>query len=90
MSSDTQTKAKQAIKDVERRLKVEIQFPVLSDVQRQTIGAYNVTDPLNARLARPVTYIIDENGTIRWKFFDIRVADRIDPVKIIDELKKLE
>ena len=64
-------------------------FPVLSDVKKETIAAYNATDPFNPRIARPQTYIIDMNGTIRWKFLDIRVGHRVDSADILDELKKL-
>jgi peroxiredoxin len=88
ISSDTQAETRRTIEKVERRFGAEIRFPVLSDAETQTIAAYNVTDPLNHRLARPVTYIINESGTIRWKFLDVRVGNRIAPDKVIDKLKK--
>ena len=64
-------------------------FPLLSDVERQTIAAYNATDPLNRNIARPQYYIIDENGIIQWKSLDVRLAGRLEPLKIVEELKKL-
>ncbi len=69
--------------------RTKAQYPVLSDVKQQAIGAYNATDAFNPRIARPQIYIIDESGTIRWKFLDIRVGNRFDSAEIIDELKKL-
>ena len=69
--------------------RTKAQYPVLSDVKQQAISAYTATDPFNPRIARPQIYIIGESGTIRWKFLDIRVGNRLDSAKIIDELKKL-
>ena len=89
LSSDTPAQAKEAIERGVRRFGVKVRFPVLSDAETQAIAAYNMTDPFNKRLARPITYIIDENGIIRWKFLDVRVGLRIPTTTIINELKKL-
>ena len=89
MSSDDLADTRRAVDRAKRRFGADIRFPVLSDAERLTIAAYNATDPFNAQLARPITYIIDERGVIRWKFLDIRVGDRIPSAEIINELEKL-
>ena len=64
-------------------------FPKLLDPETTVIAAYNATDPLNHRIARPLYYIVDGNGTIRWKFLDVRLAGRLDPAKLVGALKGL-
>ena len=65
------------------------EYPVLSDTKKEAITVYNATDPLNPKIARPQTYIIDLNGVIRWKFLDVRVGQRLNPATVVNELKKL-
>ena len=89
ISTDNAAEAKNAIEKVKRRDNVEIEFPLLGDAELKTIDAYNARDPLNPRIARPMTYIIDENGIIRWKFLDVRVGNRLKGERIVTELKGL-
>ncbi len=89
ISTDNAAQAKKAIEDVKRRVGVEIEFPLLGDPELKAINAYNAKDPLNPRIARPMTYIIDENGVIRWKFLDVRVGNRLKGDRIVAELKSL-
>ena len=67
---------------------LEITFPILSDQELQAISAYNVVDPGNSDIARPATFIVDENGKISWKFIDDKFDIRLDSDRIIDELRK--
>ena len=89
ISTDNAAQAKKAIEDVKRRVGVEIEFPLLGDPELRAINAYNAKDPLNPRIARPMTYIIDESGVIRWKFLDVRVGNRLKGDRIVAELKSL-
>ena len=89
ISTDNAAQAKNAIEKVKRRVNVEIGFPLLADPELKTIDAYNARDPLNLRIARPMTYIIDEDGVIRWKFLDVRVGNRLKGDRILAELKSL-
>ena len=66
-----------------------IQYIVLSDSDKQAITAYNVVDPNNNRLARPASYILKTDGTIAWKYIDIRLGDRVPTAQILSELGKL-
>ena len=89
ISTDNAAQAKKAIEDVKRRVGVEIEFPLLGDPELKAINAYNAKDPLNPRIARPMTYIIDESGVIRWKFLDVRVGNRLKGDRIVAKLKSL-
>lgn len=75
---------------VSTRKSLEITYPMLSDQELQAISAYNVVDPGNSDIARPATFIVDENGKIAWKFIDEKFDIRLDSDRIIDELKKAQ
>lgn len=64
-------------------------FPKLLDPETTVIATYNATDPLNHRIARPLYYIVGENGVIRWKFLDVRLGGRLDPAKLVEALRGL-
>ena len=64
-------------------------FPVLSDSDKEAIADYNVVDPHNKRIARPATYIINQQGVIVWRSIDERLANRIPTADVIAALGKL-
>ena len=66
-----------------------ITYLILSDENKEVIDAYNVIDTGNTRIARPATYIIDQDGRISWKFLDVRFDTRVSSEQILTELKKL-
>ncbi len=65
-----------------------LEFPVLSDKDREVINAYNVVDVGNKRIARPASYVLRQDGTVAWKSID-GVAVRVPTAKILTELGKL-
>lgn len=71
------------------RQNLGITYLILSDENREAIDAYNVIDTGNMRIARPATYIIDQDGRIAWKFLDARFDTRVSSDQIVTELKKL-
>lgn len=66
-----------------------ITYLLLSDENREAINAYNVIDTGNMSIARPATYIIDQDGHLVWKFLDVRFDTRVSSEQILTELKKL-
>ncbi len=65
-----------------------LEFPVLSDKDRDVINAYNVVDVGNKRIARPAAYIVQKDGTVAWKSLN-GVAVRVPTAQILTELGKL-
>lgn len=65
-----------------------LEFPVLSDKDREVINNYNVVDVGNKRIARPASYVLRKDGTVAWKSID-GVAVRVPTAKILTELGKL-
>ena len=68
-----------------------ITFLLLADGENdlQTILDYNVQDQFYTNLARPATYIIDENGIIVWKDLDGKFGHRTSSQQIISALQGL-
>ena len=67
---------------------LELTYPLLVDENKGTITAYNVLDPSDTDIARPATYIIDQDGHIVSKFLDT-FESRTGPNHILAELKEL-
>ena len=77
--------------DVSKRLVVQrlgVQFPILSDGNRETIKAYGVLGRI-ANISKPATFIIDKIGTIQWKQVGEHKADRVFSDTIIEQLTDL-
>ena len=68
---------------------LKITYLLLSDKNKEAIDAYNVIDTSNMRIARPATYIINQDGRITWKFLDVKFDARVSSDQILTELKKL-
>ena len=83
ISADSQTR----VGLTKRNLKIT--YRLLSDENREAIDAYNVIDTGNMQIARPATYIIDQDGRIAWKFLDAKFDTRVSSEQILTELKKL-
>ena len=71
------------------RQNLGITYLLLSDKNKEAIDAYNVIDTGNMSIARPATYIIDQDGRVAWKFLDIKFDTRVSSDQILTELKKL-
>ena len=68
--------------------KVGLEFPVLSDSNKETIGDYNVVDPSNKHIARPSVFVINKNGEVTWKSLG-NTNRRVPTANILAELGKL-
>ena len=68
---------------------LSISYLLLSDEDLQAITDYNVVEPNTPHLARPVAYIIDENGNIAWKDVGARYGHRTNSEQIITALNEL-
>ncbi len=68
--------------------KAGLKYPVLSDSSKETIGDYNVVDPFNKHIARPSSFIINQDGKVTWTVVN-EVGHRVQTADIIAELGKL-
>lgn len=82
ISSDAEAATKQNVQNQ------GLEFPVLADPDLISISDYNVVDPGNKRIARPASYVLQQDGTIAWKSLDGLVG-RVPTAQILAELGKL-
>ena len=68
--------------------KLQITYLLLADENTKTITDYNVVDPSEIEVARPATYIIDQDGRVVWKYLDAKSGKRIGPDPIVAQLNK--
>lgn len=71
---------------------VRLDFPLLSDPHHTVInryGIFNQEDPRGREIAHPATYVIDEEGVVRWKFVEVNYRMRPSNEEILAELEKL-
>lgn len=53
-------------------------YPILSDPTLRTIRAYGVADEDNG-IAWPTLFLVDKDGTIRWRGVEVRGSSRDHP-----------
>ena len=66
-----------------------IPFPVLYDPSTETPEAYKVYNLRRDRLAAPGTFIVDQDGVIRWKRVSTEIAHRPSVDLILRQLSKI-
>jgi len=67
-------------------------LPILIDADRAITKRYGVFHPLGLdalNTARPSTFLIDRDGTVRFMYVGEGQNDRPDPETIVAELRKL-
>ena len=65
-----------------------IPFPILYDPETGVIHDYGA-DKKVGRLAIPITFVIDKDGIIRWKYVGT-VLDRPSVATVVDQLRILD
>jgi peroxiredoxin Q/BCP len=63
-----------------------IRYPVLSDPEHRVIEAYGVYNLLGDHRATPSVFIVDEKGTITWRYVGLDTRDRPDTEVILEQL----
>ena len=54
---------------------LRVRFRLIADVERRVISLFDVLHP-EQRIARPVTFIIDKRGVIRYRYIGKDFSDR--------------
>jgi peroxiredoxin len=68
---------------------LDLQFPVIPDVEREAISLYGVYNLLGDSLATPSVFVIDTEGVIRWEYVGQSSADRPSNDVILNQLRAL-
>jgi peroxiredoxin len=68
---------------------LEIQYPILSDIEHKVADQYGVYNLLGDSLATPSVFLIDMEGIIRWAYVGQSSADRPSDDTILEQLRGL-
>jgi peroxiredoxin len=68
---------------------LDLQFPVIPDVERKAIDLYGVYNLLGDSVATPSVFVIDMEGVIRWEYVGQSSADRPSNDVILNQLRAL-
>ena len=63
---------------------------LLSDHGHKTTDRYGILNPDGNGLPHPATYIIDKEGTVRWKQVDVDYRVRPTNDQVLEALRNLE
>lgn len=69
-------------------LELNLDYPLLSDLQHEVIERYGVYDPAGD-LAKPSVFIVDKGGRIAWSYIGRDSADRPPNSVIMDRLREI-
>lgn len=65
-------------------------FPLLSDPGHRVIDRYGLFNPNDRRnIPHPGTYVIDQEGVVRWKFIEVDYKTRPSNEVILEALRAL-
>lgn len=68
---------------------LNIPFPVLYDPSGNVPRAYEVFELLERNLAAPATFVIDQDGVIRWRYIAREIGDRPPVSLVLRQLREL-
>jgi peroxiredoxin len=70
-----------------------LEFPLLSDPDHAVIDRYgllNQEDPRQRPIPHPTVFVIDREGTVRWKFVEINYKIRPTNEAILVALSRIQ
>jgi peroxiredoxin len=66
---------------------LELQYPVAADLEHQVVDLYGVYNLLGDSLATPSVFVIDRDGSVRWKYVGQSSADRPTNEMILEQVR---
>ena len=66
-----------------------IPFPILYDPAGEVVGTYGVVNPSDDNRALPSTFVVDQEGVVRWRFLG-SVGHRTPFSQIVEQLEQLQ
>jgi peroxiredoxin len=90
VSIDSHELSKKFIQKLKERFPAsELDFPLLEDKDHKVIDRYGIFNPDGRGWPHPATYVIDKQGSVRWKFVEVDYTKRPTNEQILQELRKL-
>jgi peroxiredoxin len=68
---------------------IKVDFPLMEDTNHRVIDRYGLLNPEGKGWPHPATYLIDKQGTVRWKFVEVDYKVRATNDMILQALATL-
>ena len=88
MSIDGHETTRKFIAKLQEQFPGSYNFPFLEDENRKVIDRYGIFNPDGRGWPHPATYVIDEQGIVRWKFVEVDYTKRPTNAQIVAALEK--
>ena len=90
VSIDSHELSKKFVQKLKERFpSSELDFPLLEDKDHKVIDRYGILNPDGKGWPHPAAYVIDREGTVRWKFVEVNYRKRPTNEQILQVLKKI-
>ena len=66
-----------------------VTFPILYDPEAEVVRRYGVYDLLGDKVAAPSVFVIDKEGSIRWRYIGRSIIDRPTVTHIVERLEAI-
>ncbi len=89
VSPDNHEQDLQLLDKLEKAKGVRLDYPLLSDPDHRVIDRYGILNP-GRGIPHPATYVIDEEGIVRWMFLETDYTVRPGNEEILQALQALD
>jgi peroxiredoxin len=89
VSIDSHDESKKFLQKLKERFAGDLDFPLLEDKDHKVIDRYGILNPNNKGWPHPATYVIDQQGVVRWRFIETDYKKRPTNEQILAALRNI-
>ena len=89
VSIDSHEDSKKFVQKLQEKFTGDLDFPMLEDKDHRVIDRYGILNPDGKGWPHPATYVIDQQGVVRWKFVEVDYRKRPTNEQILQALRKI-
>ena len=89
VSIDSHEDSRKFVQKLKERFAGDLDFPMLEDKNHKVIDRYGILNPDGKGWPHPATYVIDNQGVVRWKFVEVDYRKRPTNEEILEALRKI-
>lgn len=89
VSIDNHEDSKKFVQKLKERFAGDLDFPLLEDRNHKVIDRYGILNRDGKGWPHPATYVIDQQGAVRWRFVETDYKKRPTHRQILEALRKI-
>jgi peroxiredoxin len=89
VSIDNHEDSKKFVQKLKERFAGDLDFPLLEDRNHKVIDRYGILNRDGKGWPHPATYVIDQQGVVRWRFVETDYKKRPTNEQILQALRKI-